>query len=255
MQYNPTLMTAEGVEYPNPNLIKFATVPTISSKYMLAAYQWSIVKVENKERIIIRIDDIPVKLFVSSSKSTVTLSKRLCRDFLEHESNPQFDNFGGLIKFFKSIHCVTVNRTSWELSTCTCSFYQKNNKCYHMISLCAFYKAPGCSFASVIMDQPLGRKAGRGRKPKRKTALVRDDAFTSFETEATTSAEAVAQETTEATTPAEAVVQETTEAGNVAENFEDDTEAENQPAKNKASTGVGSGSEIRRVLRSKNNTN
>ena len=141
MQYNPMLKTAEGVEYANPNLIEFASVPTISSKDMLAAYQWS--GVVKKDRIIIRIDGVPVKLFMASSTSTVPLTKNLCREFLAHESNPQLDNFGGLINYFKSIRCVTVDDSAWELNTCTCAFYQKNNsnKCNHMISACAFYKA------------------------------------------------------------------------------------------------------------------
>ena len=43
-----------------------------------------------------------------------------------------------------------------------------------MISLCAAYKVPGCSFASVIMDKVLGKKPTRSRKPKRKTALIRE---------------------------------------------------------------------------------
>jgi len=41
-------------------------------------------------------------------------------------------------------------------------------------ALCVKYRVPGCNFNSVIMDMKLGRKANRGRKPKRKQALVRE---------------------------------------------------------------------------------
>ena len=81
------------------------------------------------------------------------------------------------------------------------------------------------------MDQSLSRKASKGRKQKRKTALVRKDV-----TESSTSAA-------------------TTAAGNP-ENDEKVAEAVAEPAKKKSrvagSNKVGSDSVIRRVLRSNN---
>ena len=67
------------------------------------------------------------RLFTVASISHLILNKKLCRDFLSNELNPQFDCFDILIQYFREICCVTVNNHDWKLTTCICSFYQKNN--------------------------------------------------------------------------------------------------------------------------------
>ncbi len=129
-----------------------------------------------KDRLLIRIDNEghPVRLFRVVSSSQLILNKNFCRAFFSNELNPQFDCFEILIQNFREICCVTVNNYDCKLSNCTCSFYQKNNKCNHVTALCIKYKVQGCNFNSVIMEMKLRNKANRGRKPKRKQALVRE---------------------------------------------------------------------------------
>lgn len=164
------------LDYPNPNLVAWAKVPTISHKIMKQAYEWSLLKtIDSNPRTIIKISDQgKTVLFTTSlSRSKVILTKPLCRQFISNEFEPDFNQFDGLINYFKSIYRVIVNDDEWKHSKCNCFWYQKHNICWHVIALCAKYKVEGCSFETIALDNKLAKKPRRGRKPKRKNCLVR----------------------------------------------------------------------------------
>ena len=95
---------------------------------------------------------------------------------MKQENDPHFDKFEDLIAYFNNVFKITVDKGDWRYSTCTCRFYMKDNKCFHIPIVCASAKIKGCSFDSVFMEMAITRKPRRGRKPgKRTNCLERDE--------------------------------------------------------------------------------
>jgi len=56
---------------------------------------------------------------------------------MKQENDPHFDKFEDLIAYFNNDFKITVDKDDWQNSTCTCRFYLKDNKCFHIPIVCA----------------------------------------------------------------------------------------------------------------------
>ena len=80
-----------------------------------------------------------------------------------------FDHF---ILTVKKIKIINLNRTNWTDSKCSCSWFLKNYFCFHLIALAVNEK-----LTDIPLDYknvPIEAKPKRGRKPKAKSALIRE---------------------------------------------------------------------------------
>ena len=80
----------------------------------------------------------------------------------------------GLDKFIecvKSVKMIKLDRDNWAKSKCSCSWFQKNYFCYHIIALAVNEKLVEIplEYKLVVIES----KPKRGRKPKAKVGLVR----------------------------------------------------------------------------------
>jgi hypothetical protein len=79
-----------------------------------------------------------------------------------------FDDF---VKCAFSVRKITLDRTNWRKSTCTCPTYFKKYLCKHVIGLALIHKQFAVRMAAK--NQPLGTKRGRGRPALAVLALHR----------------------------------------------------------------------------------
>jgi hypothetical protein len=68
------------------------------------------------------------------------------------------------------LNAVLFEKESWKQSRCTCSTYQKNYICHHIIFLAARYGI--CTIPLKYQTVKIKAKKKRGRKKKAKSALV-----------------------------------------------------------------------------------
>ena len=87
---------------------------------------------------------------------------------LELGASTSFDEW---IEKTNSIRVVRINTSTWELSECSCSYWQKNFKCNHVIAIAARLNL--CNFATIALLLPLERKRKPGRKKATKPCLQR----------------------------------------------------------------------------------
>ena len=72
-----------------------------------------------------------------------------------------------------NVHLIEINIENWAKSTCNCSWFLKNYKCYHVIAIAANEKL--VDFPIEYKNVAIRGKEKRGRKSKAKKALERQD--------------------------------------------------------------------------------
>jgi hypothetical protein len=113
-------------------------------------------------------------IFTYFEKPACKFDRTYCKEIvLKQENDPQFDKFENLIAYFNNVFKITVDKDDWRNSTCTCRFYLKDNKCFHIPIVCASAKIKGCSFESVFMKMAISRKPRRGRKQGKRTIIIK----------------------------------------------------------------------------------
>jgi hypothetical protein len=142
----------------NKNYREFHKHPLIDNKDWKDAYTWN-----KKNKKILNVNS---KFFIPVGKDT-ELSKSSCESYLHQEEKEQWRSFDEMIKFINSLHVVQVDFSSWQLSKCNCSYWVKNYKCNHVISVCyRLYKSKSLSdqhFMDAIMNLPIEANRKRGR--------------------------------------------------------------------------------------------
>ena len=162
MARNP-VYSINGVETVNPNVKVYQTKPEISTKDWTNAFKWnsnnhSMIQVFSSQDIFCTSDEV--------SK----LSKAECRQFIKNIENFKWFSFDAMIFDINRIRVIKLNREEWENSECTCSHWQKNYKCNHVISLATRLRL--ASFSTVAYSIPLQHKRKKGAPKKMASALV-----------------------------------------------------------------------------------
>jgi hypothetical protein len=78
-----------------------------------------------------------------------------------------------MFEYMNSIRVVKLNLSCWEMSECSCKYWLKDYKCFHIVSVA--HRESACSFSlqSIVLSLPLERKRDRGAKSSTKSALIR----------------------------------------------------------------------------------
>ncbi len=82
----------------------------------------------------------------------------------------KWSSFDKMMQDINRIRMIKLNKEEWENSECTCSFWQKNYKCNHVISLATRLRL--ASFSTVAYSIPLQHKRKKGAPKKMASALV-----------------------------------------------------------------------------------
>ena len=95
----------------------------------------------------------------------------LVDDYMKFLNAQSLDfDFDSLNQTLSHVFVVTINKTDWVSSTCTCSFYQKKYFCIHIISVAVHLNLAKIPNYCKNMIK-IGEKPKRGRIPKSKKAL------------------------------------------------------------------------------------
>ena len=151
---------------PNPNLRIYATKPELSRADWQNAFIW-----DRKGKSIVKLNNV----FYIPRGEKETLNKNEVRDYLSVVAVPlkQTDKLADWLAITRSVHVVNINndKNAWELSTCSCWWWQKHFLCNHVISIAS--RLGLCDFEKIAMLMPLERRRGPGRKKKTAAALQR----------------------------------------------------------------------------------
>jgi len=153
----------------NPNCKFFAEEPLVSLKIETAAFQWSQAQPDIKFRT--SGDGNHVTYFISASGKP-KLKEDEINKYLRVTSNCSWRTFDGYLSSITRLWMVTLNKSNWKLSGCTCPFYLKKNICKHIVGLAINLKLTELSASAK--DIPLGKKRKRGRPGKATKALIVD---------------------------------------------------------------------------------
>ncbi|RNA20410.1 hypothetical protein BpHYR1_037762 [Brachionus plicatilis] len=85
--------------------------------------------------------------------------------------NPNFDI---VPRQTNSLYEITINKTQWKLSRCSCYWNSKNYICKHVIGVCSKLKIGDCQIPIASVNKPLGKKRSRGKPTLAAAALVVD---------------------------------------------------------------------------------
>ena len=89
------------------------------------------------------------------------VSKKECREYITN-SYTNFDNFDDYINYISTIKIIKINESDWKNSTCTCSHWQKNFICKHIIAVSVNIDL--CEFPAVDLKIEGNRRRGRPGK-------------------------------------------------------------------------------------------
>ena len=78
------------------------------------------------------------------------------------------DNAEAISNAFRAT--FSSDRNLWESSICSCYYWLKNRKCYHVVA--AAYRVKLCNFSDICMDQLIEPNRKRGAPEKNKPALM-----------------------------------------------------------------------------------
>ena len=150
----------------NPNCKEYHFDPIIATKDWTDAFKWNA-----KSHKVVQLGE-----FYYTSESKPKLTRQECADYLESLKTMPWSTFDEMVLKINSIFQLKVNKSSWKQTTCTCSIWQKNYKCSHMIAACCLLQL--CDFNTVAMSQPIGMKRRQGRPKQTKSALIRQPSET-----------------------------------------------------------------------------
>jgi hypothetical protein len=153
---------------PNPNLRFFATKPVYENSFLKDAHEYN-----SKNKVIIRLREGEGYLYFIPAGKQESLTKDKCREYLSKVKGCDFECFDRMFEYMNSIRVVKLNLSCWEMSECSCKYWLKDYKCFHIVSVA--HRESACSFSlqSIVLSLPLERKRDRGAKSSTKSALIR----------------------------------------------------------------------------------
>lgn len=101
----------------------------------------------------------------TSSEVDGQASKNDCYSFLDQN---QWNSFDSYAKFINSIRSVSINDSNWQLSVCSCPYWQKNFVCKHTVGIAN--KLNLNTFPGLNLN--IEANAKRGRRKQATAALV-----------------------------------------------------------------------------------
>jgi hypothetical protein len=153
---------------PIPNLRTFATKPVYEESFLQEAHEYN-----SKNKVMIKLRQDEGYLYFIPSGKEQSLTKDKCREYLAKIKSYDFDCFDRMFCYINSIRVVKLNLSCWEMSECSCRYWLKDYKCFHIASVAHRETACSFSFRSIILSLPLERKRDRGTKVTTKPALMR----------------------------------------------------------------------------------
>ena len=78
-------------------------------------------------------------------------------------------NFDNVVSSFQKVKKVSLNRTTWTSSRCSCAFYLENCFCYHIVAVAVQERLT--EIPNKFQTQQIAAKKKRGRPPKATPAL------------------------------------------------------------------------------------
>ena len=153
MARNP-VYSINGVETVNPNVKAYQTKPEISTKDWTNAFKWN-----SNNHLMIQMFSSQ-NIFCTSDEVS-KLSKEKYRKFAKDITDCKWSSFEKMMQDINQIRMIKLNKEEWENSECTCSFWQKNYKCNHVIS-----RLKLASFSTVAYSTSLQHK--RKKDPLKK---------------------------------------------------------------------------------------
>jgi hypothetical protein len=166
-QRNPVTFVKDGlnqlIQQPNLNCKEYKSKPTISSTFLKEASEWN-----NKEIRIITVNSLFI--MSTSSDKNKQVSTKSAIDYLKLLKDCSWTSFDEMIKSLTKYNLVKLDRNLWESSICSCYYWLKNRKCYHVVA--AAYRVKLCNFSDICMDQLIEPNRKRGAPEKNKPALM-----------------------------------------------------------------------------------
>ncbi|RNA38915.1 hypothetical protein BpHYR1_042681 [Brachionus plicatilis] len=136
-------------------------IPTIDTHQWTLAFNW--VKLDKR---IVKINSMSQLLYMfTSSEVEQQASKNLCSSFLEENQWTSFDLY---VKSINSIRSVSINNSNWQLSVCSCPYWNKNYVCKHTVGIAN--KLDLNTFPGLNLN--IEANAKRGRRKQATAALV-----------------------------------------------------------------------------------
>jgi hypothetical protein len=75
-----------------------------------------------------------------------------------------------MINDLTKFNLVKLNKLDWKESVCSCYYWLKSRKCYHIVG--SAYRVKLCDFSDICMDQVIEPNRKRGAPLKNKPALM-----------------------------------------------------------------------------------
>lgn len=106
-------------------------------------------------------------------KEKVNLSQETCKKFSERLQDQDWSDFDEFKNMTGALVEIKLYKGHYKSSTCSCSGFQKDYMCKHIVGLAYRYKL--CDISDDAKHITIGQKRKRGRIPKTKKALLRQD--------------------------------------------------------------------------------
>ena len=151
----------------NPNVKTFKKEPEINASILKKAITW-----KDKKITVIHLTNLDS--YFTCDKKETRLDKIMCGDFISQIENNRHNNFDCFCKLLQSVHVIKLDRANWLKSSCSCSFWQKNYHCNHVIAICIISHLIRDS--EMLMNVPLAPKKKKGNTKKTFSALNRQPA-------------------------------------------------------------------------------
>jgi len=143
----------------SPNCKSFVMSPTLQNCLLSNAYTFA--KLRGNCVVTQRINDKEVLHFIPSATYQKKLTKKDITTF--YQNRLKFETFE---LWKKRLHVVKLDEKEWRNSSCTCTKFQKEYTCKHVIGIAALnklYKIPDSAKTDLLGSR---RKPGRPRKVK-----------------------------------------------------------------------------------------
>jgi hypothetical protein len=140
----------------------FAEIPSIDTHQLTLAFEW--VKL-NKRIVKLNKNDQVLDMFTSTEASGEA-NKNMSKSDLENNEWSTFDDY---ISSIQSIRYFTLYESKWELSICSCPYWNKNLFCKHRIGVA--YNLNLTQFPGLNLNIEANAKSGRRKHAQE--ALIR----------------------------------------------------------------------------------
>ena len=151
------------IEQPNLNFKQYKPTPTISPNFLKKASIWN-----NKDIRIITINSLCVMSTSDDKKKQVTTQE--ASEHFKKLRDCSWTTFDGMINDLTNFNLVKLNKLDWKESVCSCYYWLKSRKCYHIVG--SAYRVKLCDFSDICMDQVIEPNRKRGAPLKNKPALM-----------------------------------------------------------------------------------